>query len=199
MNKSGCFAITDNAMSLQRDPDYDRFKTMVNLTDLLKKLFGQPAPPCAEWPAVSCLPPEVDTRQNLIGKLAFGDHIQTASFFGRPTAFKNSSSGYLQMLYASAGFEIDFDNDQLAYAAFFLNHDEYIEWQEEIVFSSPIIDGICFNSKNKIEDVKNVYGPAFKIDETDDEIILFYRQGKLQIEFEANSDTSLKRINLYPF
>lgn len=165
---------------------------------MIKNFFKGPADPTLGWPVACISTPEVDTAQKKIGPLVFGDDLQKASIFGRPTVTRSTDKNYLQLLYANEGFEIDFDNDSLAYAAFFLNHDDYSEWNDNICFSSPVIDKHCFKSASTVSDVRTILGSPDKYDDSDGEIILFYNVNQIAIEFEAYSDGVLKRINLYP-
>lgn len=81
---------------------------------------------------------------------------------------------------------------------FFLNHDDYSEWNDNVCFSAAVIDKLCFNSASTVTDVRAAFGSPYEYDDSDGEIILYYEINQLIIEFESYSDGVLKRINIYP-
>lgn len=86
---------------------------------IIKNFFKGLADPILEWPVVSIITPEFDTAQKKLGTLAFGDKLEKAVILGRPTARRYTGKNYVQLLYANSGFQVDFNNGCLAYAAFF--------------------------------------------------------------------------------
>lgn len=134
----------------------------------------------------------------MIGSLRFGDELAGARVLGRPDRARWTQPGYCELLYASAGFQIDFDADRLAYAAFFIAADSSGPDGASIVFSTPSLDGIRVTADLSLQRVEALLGVPMARSVDQDETILSYVRGKLTIEFEGSASDQLKRLNVFP-
>lgn len=168
--------------------------------NLVQKLSGRPHVSPGTWPLSTLIePPPFDSARGTFGPFGFGDPLEHARVLGRPDRFSSGPRGYCELLYARAGFQIDFDNDRLAYVAFFVAADEYLPTSAPVVFAQPILDSHRLSSASSLRHVETLLGsPKTRDDEDDDETILSYEKNGLTIEFEFAANDHLKRLNIYP-
>ena len=159
------------------------------------KLRATRRDPTRDWPRASISAPSVDCARRAVGELRFGDSLSAARCFGRPDAFRWTQPGYCELLYAGAGFQIDFDSGRFAYAAFFVAEDEHAP---RVSFSTPRVDSIQLSRETSFEQIEAAFGRPVSRDRDDDETILFYARRDIAIEFEVSSPGLLKRVNVYP-
>ena len=79
--------------------------------NLLNRLFRRPTDPTANWGPPTGPMPDFDLTEMRFGPLRFGAPFTAATFLGRPDHFKWMKKDYGQLLYASRGFQLDFDID----------------------------------------------------------------------------------------
>jgi len=138
------------------------------------------------------------------GRLRFGDALNAAAFLGRPDRFVWTQSEYCELLYASGGFQLDFDGGEFAYAAFFVGPDNSLPKHRALEFSKPRLrgctpDGIRLSRDTDRELLERLLGLPTSVDTEVRETILFYTRKKIALEFEMDGKTGrLKRWNLYP-
>jgi hypothetical protein len=168
----------------------------------LQKLFAAPAgsDPTADWLQIATLAPDVCLDTPAIGRLKFGGALDEARSLGKPDSCRRVELNYLELVYAKAGFQLDFENDRLVYAAFFIGPDAGQPPIGGLVHCSPrTLAGARFSKETTREDLIGVFGEPESIDDADEDesILCFFAKG-LVLEFELNADGRLKRWNLYP-
>ena len=156
--------------------------------------------PTADWSETAATAPEICLDTAAIGGLRFGGLLDDARFLGKADFCRYAKTDYLELIYARAGFQLDFEDDRLAYAVFFVAHGVD---QAEV----PGLELCCpreraagrFSAETKCEDIIAVFGKPDSVDfEEDIEVVLFFSVNGLTLEFEFSWEDSLKRWNLYP-
>lgn len=172
--------------------------------NLLKRIFGRRPDPTIEWRAFIPPIPDFDLSAMQFGSLRFGDTFSAASFLGRPDKFEWTQGEYCQLLYASGGFQIDFDGGKFAYLAFFIGPDRHLPKHKALEFSKPRLrgcmpDGVSLSRANDRPQIERLFGSPVTADNDATETILFYRRRQITMEFEFDGQSGpLKRWNLYP-
>lgn len=168
---------------------------------MLKSLFTRlvkGSDPTALWPRVSVSTPELHLRDPAVGSLRFGSPIDEAYVFGRPDQFARGKQHYCRLLYEAAGFQIDYDQDRLAYVAYFIAADEYLP-SGNILFCKPKLSAeFQATSATTQHEIVAYLGEPSSIDNDSDETVLFYEHESLTLEFELATNGNLKRVNAYP-
>lgn len=168
------------------------------LERLLSKLKPTLPDPTREWPRTGIATPPVDTDRGTVGSLRFGSEIAAARGWGRPDLLRWTQPDYCELLYAAAGFQVDFAAGRLAYAAFLIAEDESLPTGMPIVFSTPTVDGTRLTSGMSAKRIKGFFGPPQVDDHDGDEWVLTYVRGAVTAEFEGAAAGTLKRVNVYP-
>ena len=75
----------------------------------LSNLFRRRTDPTRGWRSFGVPTPDFDLNTSRFGTLRFGDSIDAAAFLGRPESFEGTERESCQLLYASSGFELEFD------------------------------------------------------------------------------------------
>lgn len=137
------------------------------------------------------------------GDLRFGDEFQRAAFLGRPDNVTWTLASYCQLLYVSEGFQIDFDEEKFAYAAFFIGPDDYSPKHPALKFSKPTVlvggrGAVSLSSETDRTSILSIFGEPESVDSEPEEEILYYTIQGITLEFELDIKRSLKRWNLYP-
>ena len=168
------------------------------LRSLISKLTGERLDPTRAWPVSSPATPVVDLARRTIGSLRFGDPIDGAHVFGRPDRFRWSQKDYCELLYAGAGFQIDFDAGRFVYVAFFVGSGAGLPESSDLRFTSVRIDGGEISSKSSVSDLQTLFGRPLSDDREDEEIVVCYVRNGLIIEFEAAPSGTLSRVGIFP-
>ncbi len=170
----------------------------------LDRIMGRLADPTVNWGAFSLPIPDFDLATMRFGTLRFGDGLDAAAFLGRPNRVTWTQRQYCELLYASGGFQIDYDGGRFAYLAFFVGPDEHLPQHEALRFCRPRLcgctpDGTLLSRDTDRKSLERLFGPAEGVDTDPDETILFYGRLGVRMEFEVDGGTGrLKRWNLYP-
>ena len=165
--------------------------------NLLDRLKGLPPDPTADWPQLNPTTPAIDWSGGTIGGVRFRANLESArGVFGKPSEVKWIDKNYCSLIYASAGFEVDFQNDRLASAAILTQIDCYSS--AGITPTSSQIDGFSFSQHTTLDDVTRRFDKAEQPHDVDDEeIIVTYERHGLSVEFEFTLERTLKRLNLF--
>lgn len=152
----------------------------------------------SQWPEVSQATPLIDLAKRTIGPLRFGCSLEEAAILGRPTRVNCRADEYCELVYASAGVQLDFDRRRLAYAAFFVGRDDTVP-NGDVTYCSPrFSDGARFSSASDVSEIEAAFGTP-KSRETDaEERVWTYEIGELTIEFEFDAAGRLKRLAVFP-
>jgi len=153
-----------------------------------------------DWPVIDAPAPEVNVAENRFGRLKFGAPLDDAHYLGKPESCRRIGRDYLELVYARAGFQVDFDHGLLAYGAFFVGPDEAQPATEGLTYCFPALEGgPRFTPQTSRADLEKVFGPPDQVDAMDaDDVIVTFRKGDLVLEFEMNLAGGLKRWNIYP-
>lgn len=166
---------------------------------ILDRLFGRRADPTKDWPAEEGEAPECDLSRMAFGPLCFGSPIEAARCFGRPDRFRWKTGDYCELLYARAGFQLDFEEGRLAYVAFFIGEDESSSLHPTAATAQPRIrGGARLTSQVGRQELLDYFGVPVSEESSDDEAILYYGRGVVTMECELDANGHLKRWNLYP-
>lgn len=170
----------------------------------LNRILRRRTDPTREWAPFRPPAPDFDLRTMQFGTLRFGASFDEAAFLGRPDAITWTQPEYAEMLYARGGFQIDFDQGQLAYLAFFIGPDRHLPKHQAMTFSRPRLhgatpEGISLSPEVNRAFLESVLGPAESVDNESGEMILAYTRQGIVMEFEMTAGgVALKRGNLYP-
>jgi hypothetical protein len=168
------------------------------------RLLRRRADPTLSWQPFSLPIPDFDLTEMRFGKLRFGDAIDAAASLGRPDRVEWTRGEYCELLYASGGFQIDFDSNRFAYLAFFIGPDELLPKHPAFELSKPRLrggteDGSRLSRDTQRPRLERLFGAADSVDADSDETILYYARQGVTMEFELDpSNGRLKRWNLYP-
>lgn len=168
------------------------------LERLLSMLKRSAPDPTREWPRTGIATPPVDTRRGTIGPLSFGRELAAARVWGRPDSLRWTQPDYCELVYAAAGFQVDFDAGRLAYVAYFIADDASLPKKTPVVFSTPVVDGTRLTSGLSAKRIEGLFGPPDASDREEDEWVLTYVRGPVTAEFEGAEAGTLKRVNAYP-
>jgi hypothetical protein len=170
----------------------------------LDRFLGKRTDPTLGWGVLRPPMPDFDLTVMRFGPLRFGDSFDAAAFLGRPDSFKWSRDDYCELLYATSGFQIDYDDGKFAYLAFFIGPDDYLPNHSALEFSKPQLrgctpDGIQLSQETDQATLERLFGAAESVDTDPEETILYYTKQNVTMEFEIDEKSgSLKRWNLYP-
>ncbi|EKD81463.1 MAG: hypothetical protein ACD_39C01795G0002 [uncultured bacterium] len=166
---------------------------------ILDFLLGRQEDLTKDWPVRDFVMPDFDLASMTFGPLHFGCELACAQFFGRPDLFTWKGKDYCKLLFARAGFQIDFEDGHLCYIAFFIGPDEFLPEHQALVFSQPnLAQGRRFNRQTSTADLKKFLGEVESEDIDSDEIIITFLRSGITLEFELTTDGFLKRWNLFP-
>ena len=176
----------------------------ISCMSFLDRLLGKRPDPTFNWGVFSPPIPDFDVAQMRFGSLQFGDTFEAAAFLGRPDRFEWTQGQYCQLLYASGGFQIDFDESRFAYLAFFIGPDDCLPEHKALEFSKPrvrgcIPDGVRLSVETDGTMLERIFGAPGSLEVEPDETILYYTRQGVTMEFELDGRSGqLKRWNLYP-
>lgn len=169
--------------------------------NLFPKLLPQrDQDPTANWSEAPLQVPDVCLETAAVGQLKFGDALAAARYLGKPDEWRRSEPDYLELVYARAGFQLDFEHERLAYVAFLIGPDAGPPVTAHRAVCTPQLrGGRRFSAQTSREDLIATLGDPESIDAEDkDEVVLsFFAQG-LVLEFELNSAGRVQRWNVYP-
>ena len=166
---------------------------------MIERLRSAAGDPTEAWADASAAAPGFDWSELRLGRLAFGDPLECAESLGRPDRFRWTQPGYCELLYARAGFQIDFDRGRFAYLAWFIGPDPANPELPDMSYASPALDEeLALTRETSMDDLRAHLGPPSSEDADDDETVLFYAGGGVVLEFEFDAAGRLKRWNLYP-
>lgn len=144
-------------------------------------------------------------HEGRFGDLKFGDSINLAQSFGKPSKVRWIDNTYCALIYSQAGFQLDFENGSLVYFALFPNRPvddpEFVNDFNPAIIHLQLADGRTahLSKESKRSDIEAIIGKPSSIDFDDDETILYYKDKKLTVEFELQAnDGVLMRMNLFP-
>jgi hypothetical protein len=168
------------------------------------RLLGKQSDPSRDWKGLSLPIPDFDIAEMRFGFLRFGDPFEAAAFLGRPDRSRWTQPNYCEFLYASGGFQIDYDKGRFAYLAFYIGPDPYLPKHKALEFASPRLsggttDGYRLSRDTDRAKLEQLFGAPDSADTEARETILFYTRTSVTMEFELEGETGrLKRWNLYP-
>jgi hypothetical protein len=170
----------------------------------LDRLIGRRADPTLGWGTFRLPLPDFDLTAMRFGTLRFGDAFEAAAFLGRPDRFTWTQGEYCELLYASGGFQLDFDCAKFVYAAFFIGPDGFLPKHPALEFSKLRLcgctpNGITLSRDTDRAGIESLFGAPDSVDTEPKEVILYYTGQSVTMEFEMDGRTGqLKRWNLYP-
>ena len=166
---------------------------------LFRRLASDAGNPTERWMDGSAIAPPFDWSLLRFGPISFGDPLAAAEPLGKPDTFRWTQPGYCELLYARAGFQIDFDRGCFAYLAYFIGPDLTGPVHPDLQFSTPSLDDeVALTRDVHMDDLKARLGPPVSEDGDAEETVLFYVGGGVVLEFEFDAEGRLKRWNLYP-
>jgi hypothetical protein len=166
---------------------------------LFQKIHDVAGNPTDGWMPSEDGAPAFDRTSRRFGPLSWGDPIDAAAPLGRPDHFRWTQPGYCELLYARAGFQIDFDRGGFSYLAYLIGPDPDRSEHPGMQYSTPVLDaGVALTRDTSMADLRQSLGPPASEDVGTDETVLFYTGDGLVLEFEFDAAGHLKRWNLYP-
>lgn len=176
---------------------------------LLDRIFGkkrsnQPDP-TVDWPCPVAIEPELVPHEGRFCDLAFGAPMDAARKFGKPSRCRWLEDEYCELLYAQAGFQIEFEAGRLAYLAFFVNQPAAMPDVEggfdAAVVKLRLTGGRTgqLSHESTRDDIERLFGSPARMEEEPDETILTYLVAGFTMEFEMQPEGgTLVRFNIYP-
>ncbi len=154
----------------------------------------------ADWPVTTdqALPLDIATRS--IGPLSFGASLEEARVLGRPSRIERINRETLELLYASLGLRLQFDDaERLEYAAFLIAADPH-DPRDSRLRHQPVrlSTGAILTAQSTEPELAKIFGTPRDIDRDEDEIVLRHISNGLQIECELTPSGTLKRLNIFP-
>ncbi len=181
---------------------------MISFMSYLNRLLGKkstPPDPTLDWPTYQDIERIVIPHEGRFGDLKFGDSIDLAKSFGKPSKVRWIEDTYCTLNYSQAGFQLDFEHQSLVYFALFanrpINDQEFNNDFNLTIIHLQLADGKTahISKESKRSDIEELFGKPTSIDFDDDETILYYNYKTLTVEFELQAnDGVLMRMNLYP-
>ena len=169
------------------------------ITSLLRWFSASRADPTTAWPTTCVGTPQLRLDDPGVGPIRFGSALDGARVFGRPDRFHaHTDKQYCELTYFSAGFQIDFDRDRMAYISYFLGPDLYVP-SKKVLFCRPELSiGVTADRMWTMETIESYFGRPTAVDNGSGETVVFYTHKALTLEFELNGESRLKRLNAYP-
>lgn len=174
----------------------------------LTRLLGiksTPPDPTLAWPSYQDHQLILTPHEGRLEDLKFGDPIANAKSLGKPSKIRWVDETYISLIYAQAGFQIDFEKDRLVYMAFYTDRHEAEDEIEGgfklITVSLKLADGRAakLSKASKRIDIEDIFGIPSNIDYDSAETILYFTDQSLTIECEMQpNDGTLMRMNLFP-
>jgi hypothetical protein len=176
------------------------------ILDYFKRLFGFKVDPTVEWSELPPATPTIDLRTMQVGPLSFWDPIAKGRELGRPDLCQRVAGKVDELVYARAGFLLEFYRGRFSYAAFMLSEDGFEEVgreHEEMVYCRPKVilpngEAVEFSPDLELEALVEWLGKPESADVDDEESVILWRRQGTSIEAELNARGRLKRFNLYP-
>lgn len=164
----------------------------------LLRFFGVPYDLTKSWQKIRMPSLIIDLPARSINGVRFGDPVERAQIFGRPTQFLLPHRNYVELVYENDGFELAFDKGKLSYAAFLVGPDDCFPEKRPSSFSQPLINSTELTQQHSRSRIEALLGRPKLVDCDEEEAILYYEKNSLTIEFELSTQDSLKRVNIYP-
>jgi hypothetical protein len=145
----------------------------------------------------------VVAHEGKVNDLKFGDPLEAAQVFGRPTKVHWIGGDYCVLTYADAGMEVHFQSGRFEYLA--LMHDRHVA-QPDIPFKFAratvrLAGGVGgeLSRNSTIDVIESHFGRADRVERETDESIYYYHLPGVDMEFEVHpTAATLMRWNLYP-
>lgn len=169
---------------------------------MLRKLLGVfvkvDRNPCSDWPPVEITTPPLNTGAQQVGYIRMGAPIDMARPLGAPDSIQTLEGNAINLVYAKAGFQLEFSGDALSSVAYFVAEDQFQPDASSLRYSEPVIDSHTLTGSHGFSGIEELFGSPLSIDRDTDETILYYRMNDLTVEFELGTRGMLKRVNVYP-
>lgn len=163
---------------------------------MLDFLFGtrkQPDP-TEDWPVLDHPTPALDCGRMAVGALPFGASLLDAVAFGKPDTFEWLEGSNCSLLHASKGYALEFGDGQLEAVAYFVGPDPHQPQSPRLCFSSPLVDGTPLSGSSTRDELEAAFGKPTVVDEDENETVLRFNHGGLELECELNAAGTLKRL-----
>ena len=142
--------------------------------------------------------PEVDLARKAFGPLRFGDPLEAARPLGRPDSFRRLGHEAFQLLYARAGYQLEFEDGRFECLVFFVGP-RYGPRHRRLHFSRPVVaGGPRLGRGTGREEIERHFGPPEAADADEEETVLRCRRDDLILEFELDDHGQLKRWSVFP-
>jgi len=168
----------------------------------LDRILGRRPDPTLNWQTSNAPMPDFDLEAMRFGTLQFGQGFEAAEFLGRPDLFRWTQEEYCELLYASRGFQIDYDERKFAYLAFLIGPDRHQPDHPALKFSTPRLrtpEGVRLSCEADRALLEQLFEAPDSVDAGASQVVLYYTRNHVTMEFEMDGTTGrLKRWNLYP-
>ena len=160
----------------------------MSIFDFAKKLFSRPKDPTQDWPesTITALSP-INLHDFSIGEFRFNDGVEKCRFLGRCTKFELIGEGNFDLFYEKIGVHLEFEQGKFYFFGFIPGDGGSLQVQSDLVLTS----------NTTTEEVKKALGAPRDEDADEDEIVLYYRIGETELEFELTAQGRLERFNIY--
>lgn len=138
--------------------------------------------------------PALDCGRMAVGALPFGASLLDAAAFGKPDSFQWLEGSTCLLLHAAKGYALEFSDGRLESVAYFVGPDPHQPQSPQLRFSSPLVDGAPLSSSSTRDELEAAFGKPTEVDEDEDETVLRFNRGGLELECELNAAGTLKRL-----
>jgi len=170
--------------------------------NFLKRLFGGSPNPTAEWPILPPATPVVDLRTGEIGPLRRKSPLSDARALGSPSRYTHNAGSNPDLLYAPAGFLLEYEENALVEATFFIGADEGAPAEPSLKFCKPTLithDGTRhqLHSEMKFDAVERALGKPARREADSDEVLLEWEINGITIWAEFDEHQRLWKLSVF--
>ncbi len=157
-----------------------------------------PVPYTFDWPRARHPLPTVDLAARMIGHLAFGDHIDAASDFGRPDAYLPHAGKSCSLLYPRLGLLLRFDRHRhLDQASLFVAPGPALPEGQNWHFCHPVFSsGLELDATTTETEIRQTFGEPCEEHRDDASTELIYEQPGLELAFDFLPAGTLATVRL---
>lgn len=162
----------------------------------LSRLFGGGAPgdrlqntPVQDWPPADGQSPQVSLERQALesfsARVPFGAPLDAVRPLGRPEVYESPREGFATLTYNRWGLQLEIELGKFVQAAFLIGELHRDETRADLVLAEPRgTDGLSLTMRTTQDELERRFGPATKVQDLGDTVILYYNVGPLVSEYE---------------
>jgi hypothetical protein len=166
---------------------------------LLSRLFGT-NDPTRGWPPATEAVPEVSVERRALssfaGSITFGDPLDAAKFLGRPDRYRGGPHS-ATLVYDRHDLVLEFEQNRFVGLSFSFEHDEGETPTDTLPRQRKGPDGLGLTPSTTRAEIVERFGQPTRLQEFDDETVLYYTKGGLVSEFQLDAKGRLTWWEVY--